>query len=63
MSNEDLDKLDEGLVFICSVIGEDTVLSAKEIKEALWYYYFDREQTLEWALGKRPGGISRTKSS
>lgn len=52
MSNEDLDKLDEGLAYIYTVIGEDTVLTGKEIKEALWYYFFDQEETLEWALGK-----------
>lgn len=51
MSNEDLDKLDEGLAYVYSVIGEDTILSAAEIKEALWYYYFDREETIEWVLG------------
>ncbi|KAI9476270.1 MAG: hypothetical protein EXX96DRAFT_293848 [Benjaminiella poitrasii] len=51
LSNEDLDKLDEGLAHIYSVIGEDTILSAKEIREALWYYYFDTEETIEWALG------------
>lgn len=51
MSNEDLDKLDEGLAYVYSVIGDDTFLTAKEIKEALWYYYFDREETVEWALG------------
>jgi hypothetical protein len=52
MSNEDLEKLDEGLAYIYSVIGDDTILGEREIKEALWYYYFDREETLEWALGK-----------
>lgn len=51
MSNEDLDKLEEGLAHVYSVIGDDTFLTAKEIKEALWYYYFDREETIEWALG------------
>ncbi|KAI7901246.1 HBS1 N-terminus-domain-containing protein [Cokeromyces recurvatus] len=52
LSNEDLDKLDEGLAQVYSVIGEDTILSAKEIREALWYYYFDIDETIEWALGK-----------
>ncbi|KAI7888654.1 uncharacterized protein EV154DRAFT_566141 [Mucor mucedo] len=52
MSNEDLDKLDDGLAYIHSIIGEDSFLTAKEIKEALWYYFFDKEETLEWALDK-----------
>ncbi|KAL9546519.1 hypothetical protein MBANPS3_006616 [Mucor bainieri] len=50
MSNEDLDKLEDGLAYVYSVIGEDTMLTASEIKEALWYYYFDREETINWAL-------------
>jgi hypothetical protein len=53
MTNEDLDKLDDGLAYVYSVIGEDTILTAKEIKEALWYYFFDREETIEWALGNK----------
>lgn len=52
ISNEDLDKLEDGLAYVYSVIGEDTILTATEIKEALWYYYFDREETINWALGK-----------
>ncbi|KAF1796536.1 hypothetical protein FB192DRAFT_1404960 [Mucor lusitanicus] len=52
ISNEDLDKLEDGLAYVYSVIGEDTILTASEIKEALWYYYFDREETINWALGK-----------
>ncbi|CEP16060.1 hypothetical protein [Parasitella parasitica] len=51
MSNEDLDKLDDGLAHVYSVIGDDTILTAREIKEALWYYYFDREEAVNWALG------------
>lgn len=52
ISNEDLDKLEDGLAYVYSVIGDDTILTAAEIKEALWYYYFDREETINWALGK-----------
>ncbi|KAI8087598.1 P-loop containing nucleoside triphosphate hydrolase protein [Gilbertella persicaria] len=52
LSNEDMDKLDDGLAYVYSIIGYDTFLTAKEIKEALWYYYFDREETVDWALDK-----------
>jgi hypothetical protein len=52
LTNEDLDLLDEGLEYIESVIGEDNgILSSRQIKEALWYYYLNKEETLEWALG------------
>ncbi|KAI8370105.1 hypothetical protein EDC96DRAFT_542875 [Choanephora cucurbitarum] len=52
LSNEDLDKLDDGLDYVYSVIGYDTFLTAREIKEALWNFYFDREETVDWALEK-----------
>ncbi|KAI8094054.1 hypothetical protein BDF21DRAFT_407877 [Thamnidium elegans] len=51
ISTEDLETLEEALTYIYSIIGEDTVLSEKEIKETLWNSYFDTEETLNWALG------------
>ncbi|KAI8353367.1 hypothetical protein BD560DRAFT_336670 [Blakeslea trispora] len=51
LSNEDLDRLDDGLDYVYGVIGYDTFLTAREIKEALWNFYFDQEQTVDWALG------------
>lgn len=51
ISTEDLETLEESLTYIYSVIGEDTILSEKEIKETLWNSYFDTEETLNWALG------------
>ncbi|KAG1138419.1 hypothetical protein G6F37_010530 [Rhizopus arrhizus] len=59
LTNEDLDLLDEGLEYIESVIGEDNgILSSRQIKEALWYYYLNKEETLEWALDE----ISKAKA-
>ncbi|KAI8326916.1 P-loop containing nucleoside triphosphate hydrolase protein [Blakeslea trispora] len=52
LSNEDLDRLDDGLDYVYGVIGYDTFLTAREIKEALWNFYFDQEQTVDWALEK-----------
>lgn len=52
LTNEELDLLDEGLDYIQSVIGQDSVLSSRQIKESLWYYYLNKEETLEWALGE-----------
>ncbi|ORX51594.1 hypothetical protein DM01DRAFT_1270681, partial [Hesseltinella vesiculosa] len=52
LSNEDLEQLDEGLQYVYSVLGDDVPLTDVEIKEALWYYYFDKEETVDWALGK-----------
>jgi hypothetical protein len=51
LSNEDLDKLDDGLAYVYSVIGDDTSITGREIRDALWYYYFDYEETIGWALG------------
>ncbi|EIE76360.1 hypothetical protein RO3G_01064 [Rhizopus delemar RA 99-880] len=59
LTNEDLDLLDEGLEYIESVIGENNgILSSRQIKEALWYYYLNKEETLEWALDE----ISKAKA-
>ncbi|KAG2228809.1 hypothetical protein INT48_000082 [Thamnidium elegans] len=52
ISTEDLETLEEALTYIYSIIGEDTILSEKEIKETLWNSYFDTEETLNWALEK-----------
>ncbi|GAA5812847.1 hypothetical protein MFLAVUS_006306 [Mucor flavus] len=52
ISTEDLETLEESLTYIYSIIGEDTILSEKEIKETLWNSYFDTEETLNWALEK-----------
>ncbi|KAI9306658.1 hypothetical protein BJ944DRAFT_159486 [Cunninghamella echinulata] len=52
LTNEDIMALDEGLEYIYSIIGDHTPLTDVEIKEALWYYYFDKEETLNWALEK-----------
>lgn len=51
LSNEDLDALEEGLDYVYGVIGQDVPLTDVEIKEALWYYYFDKDETVNWALG------------
>lgn len=52
LSNEDLDALEDGLAYVKSVVGDDCPVPDIEIKEALWYYYFDREETVNWVLGK-----------
>ncbi|KAI8334735.1 hypothetical protein BC941DRAFT_472662 [Chlamydoabsidia padenii] len=52
LSNEDLDALEEGLDYVYGVIGQDVPLTDVEIKEALWYYYFDKDETVNWALEK-----------
>lgn len=50
ISNEDADALEEGVAYVQSVVG-DVPIPALEIKEALWYYYFDREETVNWVMG------------
>lgn len=55
LSNEDLDALEDGLAYVRSVVGDDCPVPDIEIKEALWYYYFDREETVNWVLGKITG--------
>ncbi|KAL0094235.1 hypothetical protein F4703DRAFT_1006305 [Phycomyces blakesleeanus] len=50
LSNEDLEALDEGLSYVYSIVGDNCPLTDVEIKEALWYYYFDKEETINWAI-------------
>ncbi|KAI8145405.1 P-loop containing nucleoside triphosphate hydrolase protein [Fennellomyces sp. T-0311] len=52
LSQEDRAQLDEGLSYVLSVVGEDIPVTDFEIKEALWYYYFDREETVNWVVEK-----------
>ncbi|KAI7870745.1 P-loop containing nucleoside triphosphate hydrolase protein [Spinellus fusiger] len=58
MSAEDLDALEDGLIYVYSVVGEDIPMTNVEIKEALWYYYFDREETVKWVLDQ----VSKAKA-
>ena len=34
------------------VLGNTPEIKDAEIKETLWYYYFDVEQTVSWLLSK-----------
>lgn len=52
LNDEDRQELEDGLSYVRSVVGEDIGISDTEIKEALWYYYFDREETVNWVFGK-----------
>ncbi|KAG2185185.1 hypothetical protein INT44_001975, partial [Umbelopsis vinacea] len=46
MSDEDRAAMDEGVAHIYSVIGDDTSISLQTIQETLWYYYFDKEESI-----------------
>lgn len=41
-----------------AVLGSSTPISEKEIKDALWYYYFDEEKTTGWLLGAHSLSLS-----
>lgn len=36
-----------------SVLGTGSGLTDKEIKDALWYYYFDQEKTISYLLDQQ----------
>lgn len=36
-----------------SVLGTNSGLSDKDIKDALWYYYFDEEKTISYLLDQQ----------
>jgi HBS1 N-terminus len=51
MSEEDRTAMDEGVAHIYSVIGDDASVSLQTIQETLWYYYFDKEESVNFILG------------
>ncbi|KAJ1852865.1 hypothetical protein LPJ76_005171 [Coemansia sp. RSA 638] len=48
MSEEDTVKMFAGIESVKKAIGPGTGISDQEIKESLWYYYFDEEATIAW---------------
>lgn len=42
-----------GLVNVRAVLGSASGVSDKEIKDSLWYYYFDDEKTVSYLLGEK----------
>ncbi|KAJ2483060.1 hypothetical protein EV174_003042 [Coemansia sp. RSA 2320] len=45
-------KLLKGIEVVKGAIGSDTGIEDKEIKESLWYYYFDTDATVAWLQSK-----------
>jgi hypothetical protein len=37
---------------VLSILGSDAPVSETEIRNTLWYYYFDVEKSVAWLLGK-----------
>ncbi|KAG0171990.1 hypothetical protein DFQ30_011427 [Apophysomyces sp. BC1015] len=52
LTAEDLEALEDGLSYVRGVIEDSGFISDVEIKEALWFYYFDREETVNYLLEK-----------
>ncbi|KAJ2357350.1 hypothetical protein GGF43_001517 [Coemansia sp. RSA 2618] len=48
MSEEDTARMLVGIEAVKKAIGPGTGISDQEIKESLWYYYFDEEATVAW---------------
>ncbi|KAJ2251191.1 hypothetical protein GGI13_003919 [Coemansia sp. RSA 455] len=62
VSEEDQARLIKGVEAVKCAIGSDTGIEDREIKESLWYYFFDEEATIAWlqnqiisAAPHRPG--------
>jgi hypothetical protein len=43
--------LEERLIEVRQLLGDQHNIPDKEIRETLWYYYFDLEKTVAWLLG------------
>jgi len=50
MTEEDRAAMDDGVAHVYSVIGDDTSISLQTIQETLWYYYFDKEESVNFLL-------------
>ncbi|KAG6831884.1 hypothetical protein H0H92_007001 [Tricholoma furcatifolium] len=52
MTDEQHAQLLHGLEEVRNVLGDESVsgLSDKDLKDALWEFFFDQEQTIQWAL-------------
>ncbi|KAJ1800205.1 hypothetical protein LPJ59_001274, partial [Coemansia sp. RSA 2399] len=48
LSEEDQLRLLSGIESVKTALGPNTRISDKEIKESLWYYYFDEAATVAW---------------
>ncbi|KAG8716321.1 Hsp70 suppressor, GTPase facilitates ribosomal subunit dissociation [Ceratobasidium sp. 423] len=55
MTGEQKDQMATGLAQVRSVLGDkdESGIDDKQIKDALWEYYFDVEQTISWLLDQR----------
>jgi hypothetical protein len=45
-----IEQLIAGLSSVQAVLGSSSGITEKEIKDALWYYYFDQEKTVAYLL-------------
>ena len=43
--------MESGVTSIRAILGENTPVTEQDIKEALWNYYFDVEQSVTFLLG------------
>jgi len=52
-----------GLQHVRGLLGSaaDSGISDKEVKDSLWYYFFDAEQTVEWLLAERDKNVKKGK--
>ncbi|KAJ1891131.1 hypothetical protein GGI16_005117, partial [Coemansia sp. S142-1] len=48
VSEDDQARLIKGVEAVKFAIGSDTGIEDREIKESLWYYFFDEEATIAW---------------
>lgn len=52
-----------GLQHVRGLLGsaDDSGISDKEVKDSLWYYFFDAEQTVEWLLAEQDKNAKKGK--
>lgn len=57
--------MESGLAHVRSLLGSaaDSGLSDKEVKDSLWYYFFDAEQTVEYLLAEKEKNAKKGKKN
>ncbi|RKP04881.1 HBS1 N-terminus-domain-containing protein [Thamnocephalis sphaerospora] len=52
LNDEQEEEMQVAVAQVRSVLGEDAPVTEKSIRSALWYYYFDVDDSVAWLLGE-----------
>lgn len=58
-------QMESGLQHVRSLLGssDESGISDKEVKDSLWYYFFDADKTVEWLLAEKDKNAKKGKKN